>query len=62
MVSAIVLAAGKGSRMKSDTAKQFIEIGGKPLLYYSLKVFDPCNTWQRHKLCEVGDCRKVRLP
>mgnify|MGYP002624294504 CR=1 FL=1 len=40
MVSAIVLAAGKGSRMHSDTAKQFIEINGKPLLYYSLKVFD----------------------
>ena len=40
MVSAIVLAAGKGSRMKSDTAKQFMEINGKPLLYYSLKVFD----------------------
>ena len=40
MVSAIVLAAGKGSRMKSDTAKQFMEINGKPMLYYSLKVFD----------------------
>ncbi len=40
MVSAIVLAAGKGSRMKSDTAKQFMEVDGKPLLYYSLKVFD----------------------
>ena len=40
MVSAIVLAAGKGSRMKSDTAKQFMEVNGKPLMYYSLKVFD----------------------
>ncbi len=40
MVSAIVLAAGKGSRMKSDKAKQFMEINGKPMLYYSLKVFD----------------------
>ena len=40
MVSAIVLAAGKGSRMKSDTAKQFMAVDGKPLLYYSLKVFD----------------------
>lgn len=40
MVSAIVLAAGKGSRMKSDKAKQFLEINGKPMLYYSLKVFD----------------------
>ncbi len=40
MVSAIVLAAGKGSRMKSDKAKQFMDINSKPLLYYSLKVFD----------------------
>ncbi len=40
MVSAIILAAGKGSRMNSDTAKQFMEINGKPLLYYSLRVFD----------------------
>ena len=40
MVSAIVLAAGKGSRMNSDKAKQFMEIKGKPLLYYSLKIFD----------------------
>ena len=40
MVSAIILAAGSGSRMKSDKAKQYIEINGKPLLYYSLKVFD----------------------
>lgn len=40
MVSAIVLAAGKGSRMKSDKAKQYMDINSKPLLYYSLKVFD----------------------
>lgn len=40
MVSAIVLAAGRGSRMNSDVAKQYMEINGKPLLYYSLKVFD----------------------
>ena len=40
MVSAIILAAGKGSRMKSDKAKQFMDINDKPLLYYSLKIFD----------------------
>ncbi|MBQ8663870.1 MAG: 2-C-methyl-D-erythritol 4-phosphate cytidylyltransferase [Eubacterium sp.] len=37
---AIVLAAGKGSRMKSDIPKQFLEIDGKPVLYYSLRVME----------------------
>ncbi len=40
MVSVIILAAGKGRRMHQKTAKQFLEICGKPLLYYSLKTFD----------------------
>ena len=38
--TAIVLAAGKGSRMKSDTYKQFLLIKNKPVLYYSLKCFE----------------------
>ncbi len=37
---AVVLAAGSGSRMKSDVKKQYMEIGGKPLIYYSLKTFE----------------------
>ena len=38
--TAIVLAAGSGSRMNSDIKKQYIEICGKPLLLYSLEVFE----------------------
>ena len=34
--TAIVLAAGQGKRMHSKIQKQFLEIGGKPVLYYSL--------------------------
>ncbi len=37
---AVILAAGSGSRMNSDVKKQFMEIGGKPLIYYSLKAFE----------------------
>ncbi len=37
---AVVLAAGSGSRMNSDVKKQFMELGGKPLVYYSLKAFE----------------------
>ncbi len=37
---AIVLAAGTGKRMLSSTAKQYLPLGGKPVLYYSLKAFE----------------------
>ena len=37
---AIVLAAGQGKRMQSDVAKQFLPLGGKPLICYSLDVFE----------------------
>lgn len=37
---AIVLAAGSGSRMKSDTPKQYMDLAGKPLIYYALNVFE----------------------
>lgn len=36
---AIVLAAGRGKRMNSDVAKQYLLIKNKPVLYYSLKAF-----------------------
>lgn len=38
-MTAIVLAAGKGSRMHREIPKQFIEVEGYPVLYYSLKAF-----------------------
>lgn len=37
--TAVVLAAGNGSRMKSRTKKQFMDMLGKPLVYYALKQF-----------------------
>lgn len=39
-ITAIVLAAGKGSRMQSEIPKQYMNIDGKPVLYYSLKAFE----------------------
>ena len=38
--TAIVLAAGSGSRMQSGVKKQYMEICGSPLLLYSLKTFE----------------------
>lgn len=39
-ITAIVLAAGSGSRMHSDTKKQFMEVDGKPVVWYSLNAFE----------------------
>ena len=38
--TAVVLAAGKGTRMGGSVAKQFLEIGGKPVVVYALEVFE----------------------
>ena len=39
MVSAIVLAGGRGKRMGSVQSKQYIDLNGKPILYYTLNRF-----------------------
>lgn len=38
--AAIVLAAGRGSRMNSDIPKQYLTLLGKPVLFYSLQAFE----------------------
>ena len=37
--TAIVLAAGSGKRMGTKVHKQYLLMGGRPVLYYSLKAF-----------------------
>lgn len=39
-VTGIVLAAGSGKRMNSKIQKQFLEVDGRPLIYYALKAFE----------------------
>lgn len=36
---ALILAAGQGKRMEAGINKQFLTLQGKPILYYTLKVF-----------------------
>jgi len=60
-VTAIVLAAGKGSRMQSDIPKQFMELNGYPVLYYALKTFEDSFIDEVILVCREGDipfCRK----
>ena len=39
-IVALVLAAGTGKRMQSSTAKQYMLLGGKPLVCYALEAFE----------------------
>jgi 2-C-methyl-D-erythritol 4-phosphate cytidylyltransferase len=41
--SAVVVAAGSGSRMKLKEKKQFVKIGGVPLLARTLLMFENCS-------------------
>lgn len=58
----IIPAAGKGKRMKNDKSKQYIELDGKPILAYTIDVFEKCNEIQNIILVvgkdEVDYCRK----
>lgn len=39
---AIIAAAGKGKRFQGKIPKQYIKINGRPLIYYTLSVFNSC--------------------
>ncbi len=41
-VSAIIVAAGNGSRMKAGVNKQYLYLNGKPVLAHTLLVFEEC--------------------
>lgn len=42
MISAIIVAAGKGERMGTAQRKQYMDLSGTPILIHSLKPFDQC--------------------
>ncbi len=39
---ALITAAGKGQRMQSAIPKQYLSLGGKPILAQTLQVFEEC--------------------
>lgn len=60
-ITAIVLSAGKGSRMQSDIPKQYMLIDEKPVIYYSLKAFEDSMVSQIVLVTGKGDveyCKK----
>ena len=59
---AVVLAAGKGKRMHSAVQKQFLMLGGKPVIFYSMEQFEQCPFINEIVLVtgeeEIDYCRK----
>ena len=60
-IDAVVLAGGKGLRMGSRIPKQYMELKGKPMLYYSLAAFEESFVDNVILVCSEGEedyCRK----
>ncbi|OQY08508.1 MAG: 2-C-methyl-D-erythritol 4-phosphate cytidylyltransferase [Desulfobacteraceae bacterium 4572_123] len=49
--AAVIVAAGKGNRMRGDIRKQYLLLGGRPILWYSLKTFESCREINHISLC-----------
>ena len=62
MVSAIILAGGKGKRMNSNVSKQFIKVNNKPIIYYTLKKFLECSQIDNIVLQSVKDTMNAVKP
>ena len=58
--SVIMLAAGSGHRMGTDIRKQYMEVGGYPLIYYPLKVFEESEAGEIILVVPPGDTETVR--
>lgn len=59
-VLAIVLAAGKGSRMGGEIPKQYMEVAGKPLFMYSLMAMEEADIDEVFLITALGDERYCR--
>jgi 2-C-methyl-D-erythritol 4-phosphate cytidylyltransferase len=46
MNTAIIAAAGTGSRMASDRPKQFLQLAGTPIIFHTLVPFEQCESIQ----------------
>jgi len=57
---ALMMAAGKGSRMKADRNKIYLELSGKPVLYYALKAYEESEVGEIILVVSPGDEDYVR--
>lgn len=59
--TAIILAGGSGKRMNARVHKQYLEVNGRPLIYYSLKAFESSAVDEIILVCGAGEeeyCQK----
>ena len=54
-VSAVILAAGSGSRMGTDVTKQWLDVGGIPTVVRSILAFDRCKSIKEIIICAKKD-------
>lgn len=59
-MTAVILAAGQGKRMNSSTAKQYLLLRDKPVLYYSLKAFQDSPVDEMILVTGAGETEYVR--
>jgi 2-C-methyl-D-erythritol 4-phosphate cytidylyltransferase len=66
MISALIVAAGKGLRMGAAQRKQYLQLCDRPLLVHTLQAFDQCSEFQTILLVvpktEMEFCEKEILP
>lgn len=58
--AAVVLAAGRGTRMRSDVPKQYMLLDGRPLISYALKVFQDSFIDEIVLVTEAGEEERCR--
>lgn len=58
--TAIVLAAGSGKRMGQEIPKQYMDLGGVPLMVYSLQAFQKSPVDEIVLVVTPGDVKKCR--
>ena len=58
--AAVVLAAGRGTRMHSDVPKQYMLLEGRPLICYALKVFQDSFIDEIVLVTEAGEEARCR--
>lgn len=56
--TAVVLAAGQGRRMGGTVRKQYMDLGGRPVLYYALQAFE-CSPLIDSVVLVAGDQEQI---